>query len=41
MGCVRQLDVAMHVETSVGPCVEAFLAGRFDFFDFENGGPGQ
>ncbi len=40
MGCVRQLDVLMHAETSVGQCVEAFLAGRFEFFDFEKGGPG-
>jgi pyruvate,water dikinase len=37
MGCVRQLDVAMHAETSVAHYVEAFLAGRFEFFHFEDG----
>lgn len=41
MGCVRQLDVLMHAETSVGQCVEAFLDGRYGFFDFERGGPGS
>jgi pyruvate,water dikinase len=35
MGCVRQLDVFMHADVTVGQCVDAFLAGRSDFFDFE------
>jgi pyruvate,water dikinase len=34
MGCARQLDVVMHAETTVQECIEAFLASRFDFFDF-------
>jgi pyruvate,water dikinase len=35
MACARQLDVVMHAETTVGGCVDAFLADRFEFFDFE------
>ncbi|MGE5235573.1 MAG: PEP/pyruvate-binding domain-containing protein [Acidobacteriota bacterium] len=34
MGCARQLDVIMHAETTVQECIEAFLAERFEFFDF-------
>jgi pyruvate,water dikinase len=34
MGCVRQLDVFMHADVTVGQCVDAFLAGRSEFFDF-------
>jgi pyruvate,water dikinase len=37
MACARQLDVVMHAETTVQACTDAFLAGRFDFFDFESG----
>ncbi len=42
MGCVRQLDVFMHSEVAVSQCVEAFLAGRTEFFDFDGsaGSPG-
>ncbi|MEW6336993.1 MAG: PEP/pyruvate-binding domain-containing protein [Acidobacteriota bacterium] len=39
MGCARQLDVVMEADTTVHECVEAFLADRFDFFDFGHGGP--
>ncbi|MGE5346143.1 MAG: PEP/pyruvate-binding domain-containing protein [Acidithiobacillales bacterium] len=35
MACVRSLDVFMHADVTVGQCVDAFLAGRNDFFDFE------
>jgi pyruvate,water dikinase len=35
LGCARQLDMVMHAETTVSGCVEAFLAGRFEFFDFD------
>ena len=37
MACARQLDVVMHAETTVQACTDAFLAGRFDFFDFAGG----
>lgn len=37
MGCVRQLDVFMHADVTVGQCVDAFLSGRSEFFDFEEG----
>jgi pyruvate,water dikinase len=39
MGCARQLDVVMHAETTVQECIEAFLADRFDFFDFGTASP--
>jgi pyruvate,water dikinase len=35
ISCVRQLDVVMHDEITVVQFVEAFLADRFEFFDFE------
>jgi|WetSurMetagenome_2_1015567.scaffolds.fasta_scaffold14557_2 pyruvate, water dikinase len=34
MGCARQLDVVMHAEMTIQGCVDAFLAHRFEFFDF-------
>jgi pyruvate, water dikinase len=37
MACARQLDVVMHADTTVRACIDAFLAGRYDFFDFESG----
>jgi pyruvate,water dikinase len=35
ISCARQLDVVMHDEITVVQFVEAFLADRFEFFDFE------
>ncbi len=37
MACARQLDVVMHGELTVQACFEAFMAGRYEFFDFEGG----
>ncbi|MFH1177099.1 MAG: hypothetical protein V1750_06805, partial [Acidobacteriota bacterium] len=37
MSCARQLDVVMHAETTVQACVDAFLGGRYEFFDFSAG----
>ena len=37
MACARQLDVVMHGEMTVQACTDAFMAGRFGFFDFESG----
>ena len=37
MACARQLDVVMHGEMTVQACIEAFMASRYDFFDFESG----
>jgi pyruvate, water dikinase len=37
MACARQLDVVMHADATVQACADAFLADRYDFFDFESG----
>ena len=35
MECIRQLEVFMHADVTVSPCVDPFLAGRFALFDVE------
>lgn len=41
IGCARQLDVVMNTETTVQACVDAFLTGHFEFFDFGSNGHGR
>lgn len=35
IGCARQLDVVMDAEATLERCEDAFIKGRYEFFDFK------